>query len=157
MNINFQIKALQKTNFSCFFSMTEAELAASGAYLFNSDQCPCYPCRVSLTDAAVGEKVLALSFEHLPVNSPYRASGPIFVRELSTTASPEINEIPEMLRHRTLSLRGYSDKNLMIEADTVDGKKLEAAIVQQFSNTAVSYLHVHNAGPGCFNCKVERG
>jgi hypothetical protein len=25
-----------------------------------------------------------------------------------------------------------------------------------FSDPAIAYLHVHNARPGCFNCRVER-
>ena len=45
-----------------------------------SDQPVGFPCRVSLEDAPVGEEVLLLPFTHQDSRSPYRASGPIFVR-----------------------------------------------------------------------------
>jgi hypothetical protein len=25
-----------------------------------------------------------------------------------------------------------------------------------FENPEISYIHIHNANPGCFNCSVER-
>ena len=68
--------------------MSERELTDQGAYLFESDEYPCYPCRVSLIDAKLGEIVLAVSHEHHGENSAYRASGPIFVRQDADTAKP---------------------------------------------------------------------
>jgi len=156
MNTSFKINPLVSDGFLHFWSMSTSELKAIGAYIFNSDECPCYPCRVSLEDAPVGERVLALSYEHHPENSPYRATGPIFIRENALTATLKENEVPTMLRHRLLSVRGYNDKNLMIEADTMVGTDLEAGIAKQFSNSSVSYIHLHNAAPGCFNCSVTR-
>lgn len=156
MSNDFIVSALGKNEFSKYFDMPAQELADMGAYLFESDQCPCYPCRVSLIDARVGETVLALSYEHHGENSPYRSSGPIFVRQTANTAKLGKNEIPEMLRHRLLSVRGYDADKLMIEADTTMGSELEALLIQLFDNNRVQYIHVHNAGPGCFNCLVER-
>ncbi len=156
MNIDFQIEALEKQKFSKYFKMTGSELGKIGAYLFSADQNPYYPCRVSLSDAAPGESVLALSYEHHPKASPYRSSGPIFVRENAESAGLQPNEIPEMFRHRLLSIRGYSSQNIMIEADVIAGTALENAMNQQFLNSEVDYLHIHNAGPGCFNCVVRK-
>jgi len=156
MNSKFKINPLNKDVFSRFWRMSTPELNAIGAYLFNADECPCYPCRVSLTDAQVGERVLALSYEHHPQNSPYRATGPIFIRANAQTATLTDNEVPDMLKHRLLSLRGYNDKHLMIEAETMMGTDLEVGIAKQFSNSSVSYIHLHNAAPGCFNCSVTR-
>jgi len=156
MSNNFRFKALDKDYFSKYFEMTASELQKIGAYIFQSDECPCYPCRVSLQDAPVGESVLALSFEHQSVDSPYRSAGPIFVRAKAETFEPKINEVPEMLRHRLLSIRGYSKKHLMIEADTILGQEIEGTLLQQFDNNQVQYIHIHNAGPGCFNCSVAR-
>jgi len=153
---DFIVRALDKNEFSTYFDMSAQELADRGAYLFEADQCPCYPCRVSLIDARVGETVLALSYEHHGENSPYRSSGPIFVRQIADTAKLGKNEIPEMLRHRLLSVRGYDADKLMIEADTTIGSDLEALLIQFFENNKVQYIHVHNAGPGCFNCLVKR-
>ncbi len=156
MSIDFQIQALDEARFFNYFQMTSDQLADNGAYLFEADQNPCYPCRVSLADAEVGDTVLALSFEHLSVSSPYCSAGPIFVRAGVKAARPEVNEVPQMLQHRLLSVRGYSDRDLMIEAQTVCGELLSEAILQKFQNKYVRYLQLHNAGPGCFNCTVVR-
>ena len=36
------------------------------------------------------------------------------------------------------------------------GVSLEDAIGKYFSDPKVGYLHIHNAGPGCYNCTVRR-
>jgi len=110
----------------------------------------------SIGEAYIGENVLAISFAHHLADSPYHSSGPIFVRENAQATSVKTNTVPVMLRHRLLSVRGYDTDSLMIEADTIVGESLETTIQSQFSNDAVKYLHIHNAGPGCFNCSVER-
>ena len=33
---------------------------------------------------------------------------------------------------------------------------LEGVVERLFKQAAVSYLHIHNAGPGCYNCSVVR-
>lgn len=156
MSPSFQFQSLDKDLFSHYFQLTSSQLKSIGAYLFESDECPCYPCRVSLIDAKVGESVLAINFEHLAAESPYRSSGPIFVRANSETMKMVHNEVPAMLRHRLLSVRGYSADNLMIKADTVAGEELENILSEQLADEIVQYIHVHNAGPGCFNCSVIR-
>jgi hypothetical protein len=109
-----------------------------------------------LIDAEPGEKVLLLPFTHHDVDSPYRASGPIFVRANARMAEPAINEIPAMLRARPQSIRAYDEEAMMVGADVVDGSELEEQISRFFDNENVKYLHLHNARPGCFNCRVER-
>jgi len=156
MTINFLINALPKDNFLEFLLKDDEELKVSHATWLTVDAEPGYPCRVSLSDAKVGERVLALSFYHHNVNSPYRSSGPIFVREKAQMAILDINEVPEMLRHRLLSIRAYNSGHLMIGAEVVQGKELESAIDRQFQNMNVEYIHIHNANPGCFNCSVYR-
>ena len=58
--------------------------------------------------AEPGETVLLLPWTHLDVDTPYRAGGPIFVRE---AARPRVfsNTIPEQQRSRLLSVRATSD------------------------------------------------
>jgi len=154
--MNFQVHGLNGSMFARYFEMSTSELEAHDAYLFEADECPCYPCRVSLVDAQVGETVLALSFKHHNAKGPYHSSGPIFIRKNAVNANLSVQEIPKMLRHRELSVRGYNARSLMIEGGTVFGEKLETVIVQQLSNSEVDYIHIHNAGPGCFNCAVTR-
>ncbi|MFP6808747.1 MAG: DUF1203 domain-containing protein [Pseudomonadales bacterium] len=156
MTTNFQIKAVSKNRFDDFTQLNEVELERKFAKWITVDVNPGYPCRVSLIDAIVGERVLALPFRHHNVESPYRASGPIFVREHAKTAKLEVNEIPEMLRQRLLSVRAYDTTRFMIGAEVVQGVELALAIERQFLNSEVEYIHLHNANPGCFNCSVYR-
>ncbi len=53
-------------------------------------------------------------------------------------------------------MRAYDRDGMMVDARVVEGRKLEDCIHSSFESEDVSYLHIHNAGPGCFNCAVER-
>ena len=120
------------------------------------DENPGFPCRVTLEDAEIGETVLLVEFRHHDVDSPYAATGPIYVRPGKPTANLAVNEVPLMLRHRLLSVRGYDSAGMMRGADVVMGSELEGVIETLFADPETRYLHVHNARPGCYNCRVDR-
>jgi hypothetical protein len=157
MSTSFRLLALPSERFAALFHQSDAELEAIGARRMIVDENPGYPCRVSLTDAEVGETVMLVPFIHHDVSSPYRASGPIFVRKGATTANPRADEIPGMFRHRLLSIRGYDAAAMMVSAEVVNGADLEETIRRLFADENVDYLHIHNARPGCYNCRVVRG
>lgn len=156
MATQFLIKAIEKYKVNELFQCTDKQLLTKHAQWIIADSSPGYPCRVSLVDAAVGERVLAVPFMYHNVNSPYRASGPIFIREHSETAQLQVNEIPGLLRHRLLSVRAYNSKNFMIDAAVLQGVELDSALNKMFSNNRVEYIHIHYAIPGCFSCSVHR-
>lgn len=156
MNNSFQIKAINYTAIEHFFNLNQAELKQLGAVKSIADSNPGFPCRVSLIDAKIGEEVILFPYSHHKVNSPYQATGPIFVRKNARTAAPKINEIPSFLNHRFLSLRIYNNAAMMIDAKTVKGDSLRAAINSIFENNLATYIQIHNAGPGCYNCQVDR-
>jgi hypothetical protein len=156
MNTDFQFKALSEADFTSFFELNDELLTAQKARKMIVDKKPGFPCRVSLVDAEVGEEVILLPYCHHEVSSPYRASGPVFIRKGAVAAALEVNEVPQMLLHRLLSLRAYDSSGMMVEAAVVEGNELAAAIRLFFSNAEVSYLHIHNAKPGCFNVHVNR-
>ena len=156
MQTPFQITALPIENFSTLLNQTDEELRAIGARRMVADQKPGFPCRVSLVDAEPGEEVLLLPFTHHDVSSPYRAEGPIFVRVNARTTKLEVNEIPAMISSRLLSIRGYNREGMMLISDVVDGIQLETHILRFFADARVEYIHIHNARPGCFNCRVDR-
>lgn len=156
MNDSFRLIALPYEQFATLFGQSDAELEAIGARRMIVEEKPGYPCRVSLADAEVGETVVLVPFTHHDVSSPYRASGPIFIRHGATTARPRPDEIPTMFRHRLLSIRGYDAGAMMVSAEVVEGSDLEESIRRLFGDESVSYLHIHNARPGCYNCRVER-
>lgn len=153
---NFRIVALPKKLFTSLLKLNANQLNAFNAKWLTVDSNPGYPCRVSLQDAEIGEKVLALSYTFHNVESPYKASGPIFIREMANTAELEINHIPKMLSNRHLSVRAYNEKSMIVDAVDVMGRNLRDMIQKLFSNKQTAYLHIHNAKPGCFNCSVLR-
>jgi hypothetical protein len=61
-----------------------------------------------------------------------------------------------LVRARLLSLRAYDAGDMMIESDAVSPPAVEAAIRTLLADARVAYLHVHNARPGCFACRVDR-
>jgi len=154
--MNFQVSALPRTLFEALFALDAAQLKERGARRYIADRKPGFPCRVSLADAEPGEVVLLVPFRHQPSDSPYRATGPIFVRESARQSSPGRNEVPEQLRRRLLSLRAYDDDGLMIDSEGADGREVEPAIDRLFANPNARYLHVHFASPGCYACRVDR-
>lgn len=120
------------------------------------DAKPGFPCRIGLADAEIGETVILLPFVHHDVDSPYRAAGPIFVRENATEAQLARGEIPEVVTSRTMSVRAYDENGIMLDGSVVPGAEMKNHIHRLFGNPKIEYLHLHNAGAGCYSCKVER-
>jgi len=156
MNSSFQLLAMPYERFEPLFTLGDEELRAMDARRMVVDDKPGVPCRVSLVDAEVGETVILLPFAYHDVSSPFRETGPIYVRNGATTADPGIGEIPTMFEHRLLSVRGYDQSAMLVNAEVVKGVDLEGVIRQMFDEEDVSYLHIHNAGQGCFLCRVVR-
>ncbi len=155
--MSFRATGLSLSPFEPLFALDDAALAARGMRRMIADAKPGFPCRVSLEDAEQGERLILLPFEHQPADSPYRASGPIFVREAARAPFDEVDVVPPVLRARQLSLRAYDEAGLMVDADVIDGDDVERAIARFFARTDVDYLHVHNAKRGCYACRIDRG
>lgn len=156
MGNGFVVEAIEYREFESLFGLNNLELAKIGAKRMVVDENPGYPCRVSLQDAEIGEEIILLTYKHHDVISPYRASGPIFVRKNALTARLKPNELPKMFYHRNLSLRAYDSNGMMVDAKNVLGNKAEEVIRSICGNALVEYVHVHNSEPGCFNCTIKR-
>jgi hypothetical protein len=72
------------------------------------------------------------------------------------TSYDAIDQIPEQLRLRLLSVRAFDDAGMMIAADVVDGQEVESVIARQLGDNRASYLHVHYAKQGCYAARVDR-
>ena len=88
--MTFRIHALPAGPFEADFQLDDATLRERGIRRVIADGKPHYPCRVSLQDAVEGERLLLLPFLHHDVDTPYRASGPIYVREDAVQAQPAV-------------------------------------------------------------------
>jgi hypothetical protein len=154
--MNFRISALPASAFQALFGQPDAVLAAHGARRVIADRSPGFPCRVSLRDAAPGEAVLLVNYTHLPVDSPYHSRYAVYVREHAQQAQPAVNEVPEQLRLRLLSVRAFDAAGTLLDADVVEGRQLESLIERLLEMPDAAYLHVHNAKPGCYAARIDR-
>src|SRR5580700_1548024 len=126
--MSFQITGLPAASFAGLFALSDEQLAVRGAVRMVVDRYPGFPCRVSLRDAAPGKTVLLLNYEHLPVASPYRSRHAIFVSQNAAEARLAVNEVPESLQIRLLSLRAFDQAGMMVDADVVEARELAAAV-----------------------------
>ena len=154
--MKFRFQGLSVAPFAPLFLLSDAELEARGMRRMIADEKPGFPCRVSLEDAEPGERVLLTNFEHQPAHSPYRATGPIFVRE-NAGATRDCTDVPPVLRPRLLSLRAYDAAGMIVEADAVPGDDVEPVLARLFSRDDTAYIHIHYAKRGCYACRVKRG
>jgi hypothetical protein len=153
--MSFQLIGLPSEPFAPLFSLPDQALAELYAQRVIATAKPGFPCRISLEDAEIGEELLLLPYTHQPAHSPYRASGPIFVRKSARQCRLAAGVIPDYVRSRQMSVRAYDAAHLMIDAAVCQGKDTASEVLRMFVNPDVAYLHLHNAKRGCFSCRVD--
>jgi hypothetical protein len=153
--MDFRIRGLDPAPFARYFRMDEAELARHRAARRIADEKPGFPCRVSLADVDPGHPVILVNYEHLAVESPYRASHAIFVGPAQEPFD-EIGIVPPALRERLLSVRAFDASGMMVDADVAEGRDVEPLVARMLGRTDVAYLHAHFARRGCFAARIER-
>jgi hypothetical protein len=131
-------------------------LRAAGGVTYVADEKPGFPCRQCLRDAEIGEEMILVSYDPFEESSPYRSASPIFLHASSCTAYDDADGLPEQLTCRNLSVRGFDRAAMMQDGVVIDGRDLHATINDLFTNPAIEYLHVHNAGRGCWAAKIRR-
>jgi hypothetical protein len=154
--MSFQITALDPRRFSRLFAMSDDELADNLAVRRIATAKPGFPCRVSLADAEIGDELILVNYEHQEATSPYRAAHAIFVRKEVEQVHPAIDEVPELFRSRTLSLRAFSDRAMIVAAELVEGKALGPALDRLLADPAAAYVHIHYAKFGCYAAHAQR-
>jgi hypothetical protein len=152
----FQLAGIDHRPFAPLFQLSDDELARQGITRCVADSDEGFPCRISLEDAVAGDELLLLHYLHQPADTPYRASGPIYVRRGQTRRVLAPGLVPEYVTRRLISVRAYDANHRMIEADVREGADVAAALAQLFTLPAVAYAHLHNARRGCFSCHVRR-
>jgi hypothetical protein len=153
---SFQLVGIPYERFAPLFELPDEHLARLDARRVIATSNRGFPCRVSLTDALAGEELLLLPYEHQGERSPYRASGPIFVRRGAVRAVMAPGVLPDYVRTRLISVRAYDAEHMMVDAAVSPGEESEAVIRRMLSTPRVEYIHLHNANRGCFSCVVNR-
>lgn len=154
--MSFRITGLDGSQFEHLFGLADEELGAHHAKRYIADAKPGFPCRITMEDAEPGETLLLVPYRHQRAATAYRSEGPIFVRERPLPRAEWIDEVPEQLAVRLISLRAYDARGMMIDADVVEGSNLRPLIQHFLGNDQASYLHAHFARRGCYAALVER-
>jgi len=154
--MNFRIIGLDPKPFRHLYGRTDEDLAAAGVKRYLVDAKPGFPDRVELRDLDPGETALLVNYVHQPADTPYRASHAIFIREGAMTAFEAVDEVPEVMRVRPLSLRGFDTEHMMVDADLIEGQQAAERIAILFANPAVAYIQAHYAKHGCYAARIER-
>jgi Protein of unknown function (DUF1203) len=132
-----------------------AALADGTAVEVTSNEDAPFPVRCCLHDATAEEGVLLLSMQPRSGDSPYAAPGPVYIHRNRCTGYSSRAEVPQILRGRTLSLRGYTDEHMITGTAVVAGDDVERAAQQLLDVPGTAYLFVHFAGPGCYACRID--
>lgn len=154
--MDFRITGLPLAPFEPLFGLDDERLRARGVQRVLADRTPGYPDRIELRDAEPGESLLLLNYWHQPADTPYRASHAIFVIEGAREPYDRINEVPDAIRIRPISLRAFDAAHAMIDADLVDGHAIETVIARFLEDPRTAYLHAHYARRGCYAARIER-
>lgn len=154
--MTFRIRGLSPEPFVHLYDLPDDELASRNICRVAVTEPNAFPDRVEMRDAAVGESVILLNHVSQPANTPYRATHAIFVREGAIERYDRVGEVPDMMRRRLLSLRGFDARGMMVDADIVEGREIESLIARLFENRAVEVVHAHFARRGCYAGTIER-
>ncbi|QDL91808.1 DUF1203 domain-containing protein [Paroceanicella profunda] len=155
--MSFRITGLAADPFLPLYGLDTDILAARGILRMTAGAAPDFPDRVELRHAREGETVLLLNHVSQPAASPYRATLAIFVIEGAETAYDRVDTVPEVMRPRLLSLRGFDEEGMMRDADVVEGTAVEGLIDRLFEMPEITEIHAHYARRGCFAGRITRG
>ena len=155
--MTYCITPLPLAPFQPFFALDDAALLARGARRMTAGTPNSAPCRVSLIDAAPGESLILLNHAHrTEAASPYRANGPIFVREAAVQSPLVVNALPAILASRLLSLRAYDRDWMMVDAEVAQGEAVKTWLSERLADSSIQTIHIHTARRGCYMAAASR-
>ncbi|UYY59870.1 DUF1203 domain-containing protein [Sphingomonas sp. S2-65] len=152
----FRVEGIDPAPFRHLIGQPDEDLLAIGVKRFVVDAKPGFPDRVEVRDLDIGETALLLSYEHQPAETAYRACHAIFIGENSGCRLNLVDELPEAILGRPISLRAFDAQGEMLDADLADGLALTPIIERLFSNPRIAYLHAHYAKRGCYAARITR-
>ncbi|MFU9138765.1 DUF1203 domain-containing protein [Erwinia tasmaniensis] len=154
--MKYRISGLSAEPFTHLYGQSDAYLKRYGAIRLTVVSCPGFPDRISLCDIPAGETALLINHIYQPAETPYFGSHAIYIWEGCTKQGIYINELPEVMKARVLSLRAYDETHLLRQADICEGHLAENLLGLFFADPLISYIQIHNAKQGCYACCAER-
>jgi hypothetical protein len=154
--MTYRITGLSPEPFSHLIGASDQELARHNAVRMTATTKPGAPCRITLEEAEPGETLILVNHVSHDVANPYRATHAIFVRANAREPATYVGEVPPVFVPRMLSLRAFDANDMMIDAAVTQPGESEEGILRLLANPAVSYIHAHNAGRGCFAARIDR-
>ena len=154
--MTFRILGLEPEPFAPLFDLDDEALLARNVHRFVADEPHSAPCRVTLDDADPGERLLLMNYQHQPAVSPFRACGPIFVRETARRRFDQPGLVPPALTRRALSVRAYDGQAMMVKGQVAAGAEVGGLLEAWFQDDEVTEIHLHYAARGCFAARVVR-
>lgn len=151
--MTYRIAGLDPAPYKPLFGLSDDDLRRRGIVRMSVTD-PTFPCRISLVDRPIGERVLLLNHVSNDVANPYRASHAIFVADAEQAQF--VDEVPPVFEKRVLSLRGFDRDGMMADAVLAQPGEADAAIRKLFENSNIDTIHAHNAVRGCFSARIER-
>lgn len=154
--MTYSIQGLDPRPFAPLFGLSDEEREQEMAELVTASSDRGFPCRVSLCDANIGDRLVLVHHVSNDVSRPFRMAHAIYVRESATRAKPSVDQIPPMLDTRTIGLRAFDAEGMLRSAALAAPGQGDAAIRELFAADSIAYIHAHNAAYGCFLAAVER-
>ena len=151
--MTYRIAGLDPAPYKPLFGLSHDELASRGIVPMTVTDAT-FPCRVSLVDRPIGDRVLLLNHVSHDVENPYRASHAIFVADAEQAEF--IDQVPPVFEKRVLSLRGFDRNGMMVDAVIAQPGEADAAIRKLLENSNIDTINAHNAVRGCLSARVER-
>ena len=153
---SFIVSALPIERFAHLIGLSDDALAEHGARRVVAEDGR-YPCRVTLEDAAPGQSLLLVNYEHQPAATPYRSNYAIFVSEAAReTRRMAPDELPPVLRGRPVALRAYDAGGMLLGAQLALADDVADRARDMLADPAAAYLHAHNAAYGCYAARIDR-
>jgi hypothetical protein len=92
------------------------------------------------------------------VHGVYWTPSPIFLHAEPCERFEQTDIVPEIVRHRLVSVRTYDADDMCIYelGDVCDGTDVEQLLDRALADRRTDYVKIHTARPGCFLCRVER-
>jgi uncharacterized protein DUF1203 len=154
--MTYRIEGLDRAAYAPLLGLSDAELAERGARRVTADAKPGFPCRVTLEDVEPGETVILFNHVSHDVETPFRSSYAIYVREEPGAPAVYTDETPPVFEGRALGLRGFDGDGMLRGALLALPGEADAGIRALFERPEIETIHAHNAAAGCFAAKIVR-